>query len=113
MNRFHAHEKWLGKASLLRLGETYGIVAEIINRVPLPQESISKNSKRTYRLREIHAHECRDARALNFEDVVERSDGEIVAGKSETHVGEAISLLAINRILSIKGLLGTYFAVPV
>jgi hypothetical protein len=97
---------------LLGLGQTDGGVAEVIYRVPLPQESIAENGKRAYGLREVHTHEGGDARALNLQNVVVGTDGEVVAGKRKGEVGQTVALVALNRVLAVVALLGTNLLVP-
>ena len=58
-----------------------------------------------------HSHEAGDARTLNLENVVVWGDGEVVAAKSEGHIWEAVTLLALNGVLSIVSLLGTHLLV--
>jgi hypothetical protein len=97
---------------LLGLGQTDSRVADVVNRVPLPQESVTKNGKGSYGLGEIHAEEGRDARTLDFEDVVERANGEVVAGEREGKVGQTVALVALNRVLAVEALLGADLLVP-
>ncbi len=58
-----------------------------------------------------HSHKARDARTLNFQNIVEWGDKEVMSTESESQIGEAITLLAFNRVLSIVSLLGTNFLV--
>ena len=51
---------------LLSLGETDGVVANIVDGVPFPEESITKNGQRSYGLREVHTHQGRNAGSLNL-----------------------------------------------
>lgn len=97
---------------LLGLGKTNGAVAEVVDRVPPPEEGIAENSEGTHRLGEVHAHEGRDAGALNLKDVVVSRDGEVVAGEREGEVGQTVTLVALNSVLSVEGLLGTNLLVP-
>ncbi|KAH8635642.1 Vacuolar protease A [Alternaria alternata] len=92
---------------LLGLGKSDSRVTEVVYRVPLPEESITEDSKRSYWLGEVHTHEGRDARSLDLEDVVESADGEVVAGKSEGEVGQTVTLVTLNRVLAVEALLGT------
>lgn len=60
---------------------------------------------------EVHAHEAGNAAALDLEDVVIRSDGEVVSAKSEGQVGEAVALVTFDCVLAVEALLGTDFLV--
>jgi hypothetical protein len=98
---------------LLGLGQTDGRVADIVDRVPLPQESVTKNGKGSYGLREVHAKEGRDTRSLDFENVVEGADGEVVAGERKGEVGQTVTLVTLNSVLAVEALLGANLLVPV
>lgn len=54
-----------------------------------------------------HAHESRDARALNLKDIVERTDAEVMAGEGERHIWEPGTLVAFDSVLTIVALLGS------
>ena len=99
--------------SLLGLGKANGRVAHVVDGVPLPEESVSKDSKRASRLWEVHTHESRDAGSLNLENVVIGTDGEVVASKRECEVGQTVTLVALNRVLAVESLLGANLLVPV
>jgi hypothetical protein len=92
---------------LLGLGETNGVVADIVDRVVFPEESVTEDNKGTSRLRDVEAHEGADAAALDLKDVVVGADGEVVAGKGEGEVREGVTLLALNAVLAVVTLLGT------
>jgi len=92
---------------LLGLGETDSRVADIVNRIPPPEEGVSKDGKGTYGLREVHAEEGRDTRSLDLENVVVSTDGEVVASQSEGEVGQTVTLVALNGVLAVVGLLST------
>lgn len=87
--------------TLLGLGETDGTVAQVVDAVPLAKEGISKNSKRTNRLREVHAHEGADARSLDFQNVVKGGDGEVVSAQGDGEIGERVSLGAVDSVLAV------------
>lgn len=78
----------LHRSTALHLGlsETNGIVAEIIDAVPLPQECITQDSERSDGLWEIYAHESRDTRSLDLQDVIKSSNREVGAGESKGHI---------------------------
>lgn len=97
---------------LLRLGKANGRVAKIIDRVPLPKESVAKNSKRSHGLREVHAHECRNTGSLDLQDVVISADGEVVAGEGESKVRKAITLVTLDSVLTVESLFRTNLLVP-
>lgn len=86
---------------LLGLGETDGTVAQVVDAVPLAEESITKDSKRTDRLREVHAHESAYARSLDFQNVVESADGEVVSAQGDGEVGERVTLGTVDSILTV------------
>lgn len=92
---------------LLGLGKTNSRVADIVDRVPPPEEGVSENGKGTYRLREVHTEEGGDTRSLDLEDVVVSTDGEVMAGQSEGEVGQTVTLVALNGVLAVVGLLST------
>lgn len=98
--------------SLLGLGEADGTVAQVVDAVPLAKESISKDSERTDRLREVHAHEGADARSLDFQNVVESGDGEVVSTQGDGEVGKRVTLGAFDSVLTVPGFFGTDFLVP-
>jgi len=91
---------------LLGLGEADGVVADIVNGVVFPEESVTENGERASWLRNVEAHEGADAAALNLEDVVVRADGEVVAGKGESKVRERVTLVALDGVLAVVTLLG-------
>ena len=97
---------------LLRLGKTDAVASDIIDGVPPPEESITENSKRAHGLGEVHTHEGRDARTLDFEDIVKGTDGEVVAGKCESEVGQTVTFITLNSVLSIVTLLSANLLVP-
>ena len=101
------HVTLLPLPSLLRLGKTNSVVAKVVDRVPLPQESITENDQGTGGLWDIQAHEGADAAALDLEDVVVRADGEVVAGESEGEIGKRVTLVALDGVLAVEALLGT------
>jgi hypothetical protein len=86
---------------LLGLGEADGAVAQVIDAVPLAKESISKDGERTDRLGEIHAHEGTDARSLDFQNVVESGDGEVVSTQGNGKVGKRVTLGAVDSVLTV------------
>lgn len=108
-----AQEREKEVVGLLSLGKTNAGSAQVIDRVPLPEESITQNGERTHGLGEVHAHEGGDAGALNLKDVVERANGEVVAGQRKGEVGQTVALVAVNGVLAVERLLGTDLLVPV
>lgn len=58
IGRYNLYHK---RNTLLGLGKTDSVVAEVIDRVPPPEEGVTENGKRANGLGEIHSHECRDA----------------------------------------------------
>jgi hypothetical protein len=93
--------------TLLGLSQTHGAVTKIVDAVPLPQESVSQNSEGTNWLREVHTHKGADAGALDLQRVVIGANGEVVTGQSESEIGQGVTLVAFNRILTSEALLGT------
>jgi hypothetical protein len=93
--------------SLLRLSKTNGVVANIVDRVPLSEESISENGEGSHGLGEVHTHEGRDARSLDLKNVVKSTNGEVVSSEGEGEVGQTVTLVALNSVLSVESLLGT------
>lgn len=87
--------------SLLGLGKTDGTVTQVVDAVPLAEESITKDSKRADWLREVHAHERADARSLDFQNVVESADGEVVSAQSDSEIGERVTLGAVDSVLTV------------
>lgn len=90
----------------LCLCKTDGIFTEVIDRVPSAKESISQDSQWAGGFGEVHAHEGRNARSLYFQNVVEWSDGEVVAAEVEGQIWEAVTLVALDRVLAIVTFLG-------
>ena len=56
---------------------------------------------------DIHPEKGRNAGALNLKDVVVCGYAEVVSAESESHIWEAVTLLALNSVLSVVALLGT------
>ena len=54
----------------------------------------------------------RNARPLNLQDVIIGADGEVITCKSECEVWQTGPFGAVNRILPIPALFGTYLRVP-
>jgi hypothetical protein len=104
---FQHHLPSFRQVSLLCLCKTNSVVAEIVHRVPSTEESIAQNSQRTGWFGEVHTHEGGNARSLHLEDVVVWSNGEVVAAEVEGQVWHAVTLIALNRVLSVVTLLGT------
>lgn len=98
---------------LLGLGQTNGVLAKVVNAVPLAQERVTKNGQRTNGLGEVHSHEAADAGALNLQDVVVGGDGEVVTAQSEGEVRQRITGGAVNGVLASEALRGTNLFVPV
>ena len=94
-------------SSLFGLGQADGVVAQVINTVPLAQERVTKNGQGANGLGEVHAHEATDAGALDLQNVVVWADGEVVAAQSEGEVGQAVASAAFHGVLTSEGLLGT------
>lgn len=91
---------------LLGLGETNGVVANIVDGVVFPEESVTKDDERASRLGDVEAHEGADAATLDLKNVVVRANGEVVTGEGEGEVGERVTLLALNSVLAVVALLG-------
>ena len=89
---------------LLGLGQTNGVVANIIDTVPAAQEGVTQDSQRTHRLGEIHAHEAADAGALDFQNVVVGANLEGVAGQSEGQVGQRVPGGTVHSVLAVPAL---------
>lgn len=98
---------------LLGLGQTNGVVAKVIDAVPFAQERVTKNGQRADGLGEVHSHEAADARALNLQDVVVRSDSEVVAAQSECEVRQRVTGSTVNGVLASEALGSTDLLVPV
>lgn len=98
---------------LLGLGETNGVIANVVDRVPPAQESVTENGERAGGLGEVHAHKGRDARALDLEDVVKGGNGEVVASQGKRQVGQTVTLVTVNGVLTVEALLGANLLVPV
>jgi hypothetical protein len=92
---------------LLGLGEADGVVANVVDGVVFPKESIAENGERSSWLWDVEAHEGADAATLNLKNVVVRANGEVVAGKGEGEVGERVTLVALDGVLAVVTLLGT------
>lgn len=103
----HRQKPHLSCAPLSGSRKANGRVAEIIDRVPLPEESITENGERTNGFGEVHAHEGRDTRTLDLENIVIRTDGEVVTGERKGEVGQTVALVALNCVLAVEALLGT------
>jgi hypothetical protein len=86
---------------LLRLGNTDSILLKVVDGIPLPQERITEDSERASGLWDVHPHQGGDAGTLDLEDVVKRTDGEVVAGEGEGQVWEAVALIALNGVLAV------------
>lgn len=98
---------------LFGLGQTDGVVTDIIDTVPAAQEGITQNSQRTHRLGEVHAHEAADAGALDLQDVIEGANSELVAAQGEGEVGQRVPLVTLDTVLTSEALGGTDLLVPV
>lgn len=81
---------------LLGLCKTDSRVAQVVDRVPLPEESVAENNKRSGRFGDIHTHESRDARSLDIENVVIGVNSEVVSSKLESKVGQTVALAAVD-----------------
>lgn len=71
---------------LFSFAKSNGVVAQVVNAVPLAQECVTQDGQRTHGLGEVHAHEAADAGTLNFQNVVIGADGEVVAAEGEGQV---------------------------
>lgn len=91
----------------LGLGKTNSRVSDIVDRVPSPEEGVTENCKGTHGLGEVHAEESRDTRPLNLENVVVSTNSEVVAGQSKGKVGQTVTLVALNGVLTVIRLLST------
>ena len=96
---------------LFRLGQANRIATQVIDTVPLPQESVTQNSQGADRLREVHAHKGTDARTLDLEDIVIWTDAEVVTSKIESQIRQGVTLLAFDIVLACPRFLGTNFLV--
>jgi hypothetical protein len=94
------------KINLCSLGKTDGALAQVIDGVPLAQESITQNSQGTNRSREVHAHKGRDTASLDLEDVVVGANGKVVTTELEADVGKAVTDRAVDGVLAVEALLG-------
>src|SRR5271154_3982421 len=97
----------LPPSRLLGLSKANSVVAKIVNAIPSTQEGVAEDGQGAYWLWEVHSHEAADARALNLKDVVIRTNGEVIAGKSEAHIGQGVALVTFNSVLSVEALFGT------
>lgn len=102
---------WNARHSLLGLGQTDSALAQIVYRVVLSQEGVTEDGQGAHGLWEVHTHERADAAALHLEDVVVRSNGEVVATKGERHVRKTVTLVTLNSVLAVVALLGTHLLV--
>lgn len=93
------------------LGKTDGIVAKVVDRVPLSQESIAEDDKRASWRGNIKAGESGDAGALNLQDVLIGGNGKVVSGQSECQIRQRTLLGALDGVLTVPALLGTNFGV--
>lgn len=62
-----------------RLSNTNSILATIVDRIPPAKKGIAKNDKCTDWVSKILANDCRNARAMDFQNIIVRTDGEIEA----------------------------------
>lgn len=92
---------------LFGLGEADGTVAQVIDAVPSPEESIAQNGQGPHGLGEVHAHEGANAGTLDFENVVIRANGEVVASQSHGEVGQRVALRAVDSVLAVPRLRST------
>lgn len=106
-------QRHLAFKHLFGLGQTDGIVTDIINTVPATQEGITQDGQRTNGLREVHAHEAADAGALDLQDIIIRTNSELVTSEGKGEIGQRIPLLTINAVLACEALGGTNFLVAV
>ena len=60
-----------------------------------------------------HAEERRNAGTLNFENIIIRTDCEVLTGKCERHIRELVPLRAIDTVLAIESLLCSDFFVAI
>jgi hypothetical protein len=96
---------------LLGLCETNSSLSEVVDGVPLAQESIAEDDERACWRWDVHALEGRDTRSLHFNDVVEGGDGKVVSAKVPGELWETVALIAFDRVCSIERLLGSDFLV--
>lgn len=92
------------ESGLFGLSEANSIVTQVVDAIPSPQESITKNGQRANGFREIHAHERADTRTLYFENVVIGADGKVMASQGQSKVGKRSFLGAVDGVLPIPGL---------
>ena len=73
-------------ANLLGRCKTNSIATKVIDGVIAAKESIAEDSKRTCWRWDIHCSECRDAGALDFQNVIKGRDGEVLASQGEGEI---------------------------
>lgn len=93
-------------------GNAYSVLTEIVNGIPLTEEGVAKYHERASWLWDILTHESRDTRTLDLKDIVVRADGKVVPSQSKGQVWEAVTLLTLNSILTVEGLLSAKLPVP-
>lgn len=87
------------------LGNADSVVAKVVDRVPLSQECVTENGEWPSWSWNVEAHEGTDAVALDLENVVVRTDCEVVASQSECEVLEGVTLVALDSVLAVVALL--------
>ena len=98
---------------LLGQGKSNTVGGQIIHRVPFPEEGIAQDNEGTSRLGNIKRSKRADARALHLKNIVVWRDGKVVAGEGESQIGEAVTLLTLDGVLTVVGLLRTHLLVAV
>jgi hypothetical protein len=109
---FHSSSDHQTLEKLFGLGQTNGVVANVVDTVPAAQEGVTQDSQGTHGLREVHTHEATDAGALDFKDVVVGANLEGVAGQGESEVGQRVPLSTVNGVLAVPALGGTNLLIP-
>lgn len=87
--------------TLLGLGETDGISAEVIDRVVLSEESVTDDPERTDRGGDIHTGERGDARSTSVQDVVLTLERVVFTSKLEVEFGKFGNGVAVDSVLAV------------
>lgn len=100
------------QASLLGFSKSYSSMAQIVHTVPLAQESVSENGERSDGLREVHSHKGTNAGSLNFQNVVEGGNGEVMSAQGNSKIRKRVTLGTVNRVLAVPRLGSSNLLVP-
>lgn len=101
------------RIALFSFGNTNSAVAQVVHAVPLAQESITHDGQRASGLREVHAHKGTHAVARDLQGVVKGADGEVVPTQVEGEVGQGLTLVAVNVVLTQEVLGGANLLVTI